>query len=322
MSSAPGNTARAEVPQDRPRQLVALPKPEQRPSRRRGSASRLANGLEVTRAAIENLRVVDTVEELVALAPNELGRLGFDRCLVSRISQSRWVTRSAYAHGDDELAEAMVEVGKAHPKLINDRIIESDLVRGRTSILIRDPQHNERVHPELKRLVRTESYVAAPIITRSCVVGFIHADTKPDGDQVDEIDRELLAIFSTGFSMALESLFYREQLDQIRARADTANNSASRIFGDSEDRGPGRSSSSSTPRSRHLLLQTAGGALDQLTRREIEVLVHVADGETNQGIAARLFVSEATVKAHVKNILRKLGASNRAEAVSRYFRAI
>lgn len=288
-----------------------------------GIPPRRANSLEAVRAAIENLRGVDTVEELVALAPLEAGRLGFDRCMVSRISRSRWVGRSAYAHGDSELAEAMVEVGRAHPKLIDDRLVESDIVRQRTSLLVRDAQRNERVHPELKRLVGTESYVAAPIIARSCVVGFIHADTLPDGDQVDEFDRELLALFSTGFSIALEGLYYREQLDHIRASADAANCSASQIFGDAEATGPaGRPSSGSTPRSRHLLLQSAGGGLDQLTRREIEILIHMADGETNQRIAARLFVSEATVKAHVKNILRKLGAGNRAEAVSRYFRAI
>jgi DNA-binding NarL/FixJ family response regulator len=44
----------------------------------------------------------------------------------------------------------------------------------------------------------------------------------------------------------------------------------------------------------------------------------MALGETNAQIAHRLFVSEGTVKSHVKHILRKLDAANRAEAVSRY----
>jgi DNA-binding NarL/FixJ family response regulator len=57
-----------------------------------------------------------------------------------------------------------------------------------------------------------------------------------------------------------------------------------------------------------------------LTRREIDVLKHMATGKTNAGIAARLVVSEGTVKSHVKHILRKLAAANRAEAVSVYLR--
>jgi DNA-binding NarL/FixJ family response regulator len=54
--------------------------------------------------------------------------------------------------------------------------------------------------------------------------------------------------------------------------------------------------------------------------REREVLECMAEGDTNARIARRLFVAEATVKAHVKHILRKLGAANRAAAVSRYLR--
>ena len=59
---------------------------------------------------------------------------------------------------------------------------------------------------------------------------------------------------------------------------------------------------------------------DLLTRRELDVLEHMVRGETNADIARALVVSEGTVKFHVKNILRKLHASNRAEATSRYLR--
>ena len=46
----------------------------------------------------------------------------------------------------------------------------------------------------------------------------------------------------------------------------------------------------------------------------------MAEGATNLAIAERLVISEGTVKSHVKSILRKLRAANRAEAVSRYMR--
>jgi NarL family two-component system response regulator LiaR len=53
-----------------------------------------------------------------------------------------------------------------------------------------------------------------------------------------------------------------------------------------------------------------------LTPRELEVLALVVDGLTNPQIAERLVVSRSTAKAHVSNILSKLGVSNRAEAVA------
>jgi DNA-binding NarL/FixJ family response regulator len=54
---------------------------------------------------------------------------------------------------------------------------------------------------------------------------------------------------------------------------------------------------------------------DTLTTREIEVLRDVAKGSSNKVIAARLAISEHTVKGHLKNILSKLDASDRTHAV-------
>jgi DNA-binding NarL/FixJ family response regulator len=53
-----------------------------------------------------------------------------------------------------------------------------------------------------------------------------------------------------------------------------------------------------------------------LTGREIEVLQQIAAGNRNQDIGRRLFISEETVKVHVKHIMEKLGASDRTQAVS------
>lgn len=55
---------------------------------------------------------------------------------------------------------------------------------------------------------------------------------------------------------------------------------------------------------------------ESLTGREIEVLHHVAEGNRNRDIAERLFISEETVKVHVKHIMEKLGASDRTQAVA------
>ena len=55
---------------------------------------------------------------------------------------------------------------------------------------------------------------------------------------------------------------------------------------------------------------------ETLTVREKDVLKHVADGNRNRDIAERLFISEETVKVHVKHIMEKLGANDRNEAVT------
>jgi LuxR family maltose regulon positive regulatory protein len=53
-----------------------------------------------------------------------------------------------------------------------------------------------------------------------------------------------------------------------------------------------------------------------LTPRETEVLELISEGLRNRDIAERLFITEVTVKVHVRNILRKLGARSRAHAVA------
>ena len=55
---------------------------------------------------------------------------------------------------------------------------------------------------------------------------------------------------------------------------------------------------------------------ETLTEREIDVLRHIAGGNRNRDIGERLFISEETVKVHIKHIMEKLGASDRTQAVA------
>jgi two-component system, NarL family, response regulator YdfI len=61
---------------------------------------------------------------------------------------------------------------------------------------------------------------------------------------------------------------------------------------------------------------SAGAAVEGLTPRELEVLTMLAEGVGNRDIAARLGISDHTVKFHISSILDKLGASSRTEAVT------
>lgn len=53
-----------------------------------------------------------------------------------------------------------------------------------------------------------------------------------------------------------------------------------------------------------------------LTTREIEILQQVAEGNRNRDIAAKLFISEGTVKVHIQHIMAKLGANDRTQAIT------
>src|SRR5690349_3275437 len=55
---------------------------------------------------------------------------------------------------------------------------------------------------------------------------------------------------------------------------------------------------------------------EALSEREVEVLQRVMAGNRNRDVAERLYISEETVKAHIKHILEKLGASDRTQAVT------
>jgi DNA-binding NarL/FixJ family response regulator len=55
---------------------------------------------------------------------------------------------------------------------------------------------------------------------------------------------------------------------------------------------------------------------EALTIREVEVLSQIAGGNRNRDIADKLFITEETVKVHIKHIMEKLGASDRTQAVA------
>jgi DNA-binding NarL/FixJ family response regulator len=55
---------------------------------------------------------------------------------------------------------------------------------------------------------------------------------------------------------------------------------------------------------------------DSLTAREVEVLQQVAGGNRNRDIAELLYISEETVKVHIKHIMDKLGAKDRTQAIA------
>jgi DNA-binding NarL/FixJ family response regulator len=151
------------------------------------------------------------------------------------------------------------------------------------------------------------------------VIGFLHGDC--DRPLVDA-DRDGLHRFAAAFADIFERAVLRRRLriqrQELRQVASWADARTSELSDGAIDLAVERDAPAGDEPVRP---QGGDAALrDLLTRRELDVLEHMVTGETNADIARALVVSEGTVKFHVKNILRKLHASNRAEATSRYLR--
>jgi DNA-binding CsgD family transcriptional regulator len=277
--------------------------------------------------ALGGLRGIATVASLAERAPFAAHRMGFSRILFSWIRDGTWVACSAWADEDEEFAQTMVAVGVANPRRLSGPLVESEMVRRGVPILVRDPQSNPRVHPELAAVTKTAGYVAAPVLTWGRPIGLLHADRSSERPGVYEVDRDVLAMFAEGLGVAFERNLMMDRLQAMRRAADEHLRAATALADDFTLDVIERAGPASAPVEQ--LLQTpdplqyptfshSGGHLRDLTAREIDVLRAIASGQTNAQIALSLFVAEGTVKSHVKHILRKLGAANRTDAVAKY----
>ncbi|UTI63595.1 LuxR C-terminal-related transcriptional regulator [Paraconexibacter antarcticus] len=277
--------------------------------------------------ALGRLRGIDSVMALLDRATMEVCRsCGFERAVLFRVADEQLFPVSAHFAGDERGADELLEVLGALPSDLDHLRLEAELVRRRMPLLVDDARHDDRVHPVIAEHFAATSYVAAPILPEGRVIGILHADRRGQGREVDAFDRDALAAFAEGFGYALQAATLagrlRAQRDHVRGMLGSteqlidelldAEIEVSRV--DQED--PSRAAHHAAT-----LLDAAPSRLEQLlTPREIDVMRLLAAGETNSGVAARLVITEGTVKSHVKHILRKLRASNRAEAVSRYLR--
>lgn len=280
---------------------------------------------EAVRNALSRLQGVKTIEQMLDRAPAALCRCGFDRVIVSSIDESTWTVRRVHVQADPEWADRIAQAGIGHPLRIDHTVVESGMVRRRAPILVADVQNNPLTNAAIRNASLSRSYVAAPIMAEGRVIGMLHADCYNSRRHVDRNDLAVLGMFAEGFSYAFGRAVLVEQLHVARneiqrmARdvATAAENlcTAQSSFGWPADR---RAEQPAAPVAASLAANTRIESL--LSRREIEVLSLMTHGNSNSEIATHLVIAEGTVKTHVKNVLRKLKASNRAEAVFRYMR--
>lgn len=292
------------------------------------SASAATDGLmSRVRDGLQTLRTAGSLTELIDQAPVVAAGIGFDRVLLSRVDQSTWVPERMYVEGDVRWAEEILEAGRQHYRLLDSSLLETQMVQRATPLRVTDPVNRPLMHRELITSSRTRGYIAAPIEDAGTVIGFLHADCYGQDRIPAHVELEALWVFSQALGTLLARQSFADRLESVRREADRSAMSPFDPVGRPGDPdhirpegsavGPSHDQADvADPRhSRHHTL------LDVVTRREVEVLRLMADGASNDQIARRLVISVGTVKSHVKRILRKLEAANRAEAVSCWLRS-
>jgi PAS domain S-box-containing protein len=157
------------------------------------------------------------------------------------------------------------------------------------------PDDRDRVDAEVSRALQT----GAPI-------DFEYRVVRPDGRVRRLHSRAELIADAEGRPLRLTGI--AQDVTEVRATADALHQTAAEL---------GRRAAQLTSTSR-VELPGRDELRRRLTPRQLEILGLVAEGLANAEIGERLFLSESTVKWHVRKILRALGVANRAQAVARY----
>jgi LuxR family transcriptional regulator, regulator of acetate metabolism len=271
------------------------------PSSRVRATAGAARRLREVQLALQRLAGMNSVERIVAAAPHELClAAGFERAMFSYLRADRVVFGSVSDDAHPIMAADFARLARAVRPRLERCGPEHEAVVRQMPLLVRDAQRAPNVFHPLAHFARTEDYVVAPVVHRGQTVGLLHADRFNAAKQLDELDREILWTFAAGVGWIVDRLRGLESADAGRKRQDGA-----------EDLGAGDAHGS------------VSGAeivnrLARLTSRELEVLRLMAEGASNAAIGEALVISQATVKSHVRHILRKLGARNRTEAVSQF----
>jgi DNA-binding CsgD family transcriptional regulator len=262
-------------------------------------------------SSLVRMRCMSTADELVeAVCPEIVRNCGFSRAMLSRVVDRTWMPWMA--HFEHRAIRESDREWMANTRIpLTSMMLERDLLQERRPAFVADASADARALKRFITDVGTSSYAAAPIVPEGRVVGFLHADHYPSSRPVDEVDSYVLGELADGFGRIYERVTLLERLRGQRGHVRETLRALELARGADERSIVGAAAA----------LAAAGepSNLDELlTPREREVITLIVGGQSNSAIAERLVISEGTVKSHVKQILRKLGAVNRSEVIARY----
>jgi LuxR family transcriptional regulator, regulator of acetate metabolism len=274
---------------------------------------RRADAIERVADAIRRLGEIGSPQGILDRAAEEIGtRSEFDRVLIGEIRAGSLYGRAVWSDQEPEEAAAALEELRRTPLRLEYPSVEDEVARSQEVQIVAARDRRTRAAAGLVAIFEWDTYVVAPLVVQAQTVGLLHADATASGRAVDALDAEVAARYAEGLVGVFERAVLREMLQlhhhELRSAVEWMSARLSQLATDAGDPGP--------------VGEGPDPALaDALTARELEVLRLLARGQTNLEIARALVVREGTVKYHVKNILRKLGAISRADAVSRYSQA-
>jgi DNA-binding CsgD family transcriptional regulator len=286
-------------------------------------ALRLA-AFERIREAVDSLVHLGPASEIVDRCPAAAALAAdLDRVVLSRIDKGALIVERLYAGAGNGNGRRVAEP-LLHPALrLAYPLLECELLRRRQARLVADIDHSQPARYAFLETMGWREYVAAPILVEGAAVGFLHGDRAAGRRPLAQVDADALEHFAVEFAVIFERAVLRRRLRDQRREIRRISSWAEARTGELSDRAialSGDETEEPDHRAGAPELLAEDGVATHLTTREIDVLQLMAEGKTNGDIARALFVSEGTVKFHVKNILRKMHASNRADASARYLR--
>jgi LuxR family transcriptional regulator, regulator of acetate metabolism len=275
---------------------------------------RRADALERVREAVRRLGDVGSPQGILDRAAEELGVSSqFDRVLISEVVSGALEPRALWLAEPSSQTNGLLGHLQATTIALKYPLIEEEVVRLQRPELVTVAGARSRAPAALSDILHWDAYVVAALTVQGNTVGLLHADASASDRPLDALDVEVAEQFTEGLAGVFERAVLRATLRRHREELQSAIRwMSARLSGLAAEGGELRMAPASH-------LDQAG--VDTLTPRELEVLRLLARGQTNLAIAEALVVREGTVKYHVKNILRKLGATSRTDAVSRYVRA-